>query len=112
MPNGALSNGKIRNFSKEMLRRTDITLSVNHNSDIVLVKSEILDTLKADKRILELPEPLILVKDITAEAVLFSVLAWTTNADYGFVVSDFYQVIKKPSQETKSKFPHLKQKSP
>jgi small conductance mechanosensitive channel len=108
MPNGALSNGIIRNFSKEMLRRTDITLSVNHNSDITLVKSIIFDALKADKRILELPEPLILVKDITAEAVLFSVLAWTTNADYGFVVSDFYQAIKKTFTENQIKIPASK----
>jgi small conductance mechanosensitive channel len=94
MPNGALSNGIIRNFSKEMLRRTDITISVNHNSDITLVKSLIFDILKADKRILENPGPIVLVKDLTAQAVLLSVFAWTSNADFGFVVSDFYQSIK------------------
>lgn len=108
MPNGALSNGIIRNFSKEMLRRTEITLSVNHNSDITLVKSVIFETLKADKRILENPEPIILIKDLTAEAVLLSVFAWTTNADFGFVVSDFYQAIKKAFTDNQIKIPASK----
>jgi small conductance mechanosensitive channel len=95
IPNGILSNGIIRNFTKEMLRRTEITLSVNHNSELSKVKEIIFQVIKNDKRILETPEPLVLIKDLTPDAMLLSVLAWTSNADYGFVVSDFYENIKK-----------------
>ncbi|GGF28318.1 mechanosensitive ion channel family protein [Flavobacterium limi] len=95
IPNGALSNGIIRNFSKEIQRRTDITLSVNHNSELHQVKSIIADVIKADKRIQSDPEPLILIKDMTSEAILISVLAWTSNAEFGLVVSDFYENTKK-----------------
>lgn len=105
MPNGPLSNGIIRNFSKEMLRRTDITLSVNHNSELSQVKSVILDVIKSDERILKTPEPLILIKDLTAEAMLISVFAWTPNADYGFVVSDFFENIKKAFKEQQIDIP-------
>ncbi|GGE94842.1 mechanosensitive ion channel family protein [Flavobacterium limi] len=105
MPNGALSNGIIRNFSKEMTRRTDITLSVNHTSELHHVKNIILDVIKNDKRILDNPEPLVLVKDLTADAVLLSVLMWTSNPDYGFVVSDFYQNIKKAFKTEKIDIP-------
>jgi len=105
MPNGPLSNGIIRNFSKEMLRRTDITLSVNHNSELSKVKSVILDVIKSDERILNTPEPLILIKDLTAEAMLISVFAWTSNADYGFVVSDFFENIKKAFKEQQIDIP-------
>lgn len=105
MPNGPLSNGIIRNFSKEMLRRTDITLSVNHNSELSQVKSVILDVIKSDERILKTPEPLILIKDLTAEAMLISVFAWTSNADYGFVVSDFFENIKKAFKEQQIDIP-------
>ena len=94
MPNGALSNGIIRNFSKEMTRRADITLSVNHNSELEHVKSIILNVIKSDKRILDNPEPLILVKDLTTDAILLSVLIWCSNIDYGFVLSDFYENTK------------------
>lgn len=95
IPNGILSNGIIRNFTKELLRRTEITLSVNHNSELSKVKEIIYEVIKNDKRILETPEPLVLIKDLTPDAMLLSVLAWTSNADYGFVVSDFYENIKK-----------------
>ena len=108
IPNGALSNGIVRNFSKEMTRRTDITLSVNHNSELHQVKSIIHNVLKADKRILEQPEPLILIKDLTSEAMLLSVFAWTANADFGFVVSDFYENIKKAFKENNIGIPALK----
>lgn len=108
MPNGALSNGIIRNFSKETLRRTEITLSVHHNSDISFVKTIISDTLKADKRILHHPEPVVMVKDLTAEAVLLSVFAWTSNADYGWAVSDFYQTIKKAFKDNQIEIPASK----
>ncbi|WP_306568735.1 mechanosensitive ion channel family protein [Flavobacterium lindanitolerans] len=99
LPNGALSNGIIRNFSKEKLRRAEITLSVNHDSDISLVKSLLFNIIRSDKRILQLPEPAVMFKDITADALLLSVLMWTTNEDYGWVVSDFLENIKKSFKE-------------
>lgn len=108
MPNGALSNGIIRNFSKEMQRRTDITLSVNHNSEMHQVKSIIAEVIKADKRILSTPEPLVLIKDMTSEAILISVLAWTTNTEFGFVVSDFYENIKKAFRDNQISIPALR----
>ncbi|MDQ7962009.1 mechanosensitive ion channel domain-containing protein [Flavobacterium lindanitolerans] len=99
LPNGALSNGIIRNFSKEKLRRAEITLSVNHDSDISLVKALLFKVIRSDKRILQLPEPAVMFKDITADALLLSVLMWTTNEDYGWVVSDFLENIKKSFKE-------------
>lgn len=108
IPNGALSNGIVRNFSKEMLRRTEITLSVNHNSELPQVKALIFEVLKSDKRILNNPEPMVLIKDLTSEAILLSVFAWTTNADFGFVVSDFYENIKKTFRDNQISIPSLK----
>jgi small conductance mechanosensitive channel len=99
LPNGALSNGIIRNFSKEKLRRAEITLSVKHDSDISLVKALLFNVIRSDKRILQLPEPAVMIKDITADALLLSVLMWTTNEDYGWVVSDFLENIKKSFKE-------------
>lgn len=99
MPNGILSNGIIRNFSKEKLRRAEIILSVNRNSDPSQVKEAIFEVIKGDTRILDNPAPMVLVKDLTNDALLLTVLAWSTNADYGLVVSDFYENIKKAFHE-------------
>lgn len=108
MPNGALSNGIIRNFSKEMTRRTDITISVNHNNDLQQVKALIFNVIAADKRILDNPQPMVMIKDLTSEAMLLSVFMWTANADYGFVVSDFYENIKKTFKEEQIEMPASK----
>lgn len=108
MPNGPLSNGIIRNFSKEKIRRTDITLSINHNSEFHLVKSLIFDVIKSDERILTTPEPMVLIKDLTTEAILISVFAWTSNTDFGFVISDFFENIKKTFKEHQIEIPTLK----
>lgn len=108
MPNGALSNGIIRNFSKETTRRTDITISVNHHADVQQVKAILYDILQADERILKTPEPLIMIKDLTAEALVFSVFAWTSNSDFGFEISDFYQNIKKAFIENQIEMPSSK----
>ncbi|WP_348822887.1 mechanosensitive ion channel family protein [Flavobacterium aestuarii] len=108
MPNGALSNGIIRNFSKELTRRTDITLSVNHDSELSHVKSIIFKVIKADKRILQTPDPMVMVKDLTSEAMLLSIYAWASNTDYGFVVSDFYENIKNAFKEEHIEMPALK----
>ena len=94
LPNGSLSNGIIRNFSKEKLRRTDITLSVDHNSDLAHVKQTIMEVILADKRILATPQPAVMIKDLTPEAMLVSVFVWATNEDFGAMTSDFYQNVK------------------
>lgn len=94
MPNGILSNGIIRNFSKEKLRRAEIVLSVNRNSDPGQVKEVIFDVIKNDKRILKNPAPMVLIKDLTNDALLLTVLIWSKTADHGWVVSDFYENIR------------------
>lgn len=95
IPNGILSNGIIRNFSKEKTRRAEITLSINHNSELSKVKEVIFEVIKNDKRILNAPEPKVIIKDLTPDFIFLTVQAWTTNDDYGLVVSDFYENIKK-----------------
>ncbi|MBC8644335.1 mechanosensitive ion channel [Flavobacterium lindanitolerans] len=72
---------------------------MNHDSDISLVKALLFNVIRSDKRILQLPEPAVMIKDITADALLLSVLMWTTNEDYGWVVSDFLENIKKSFKE-------------
>ncbi|MNL87253.1 hypothetical protein D3C87_2163190 [compost metagenome] len=45
---------------------------------------------------------------MTSEAILISVLAWTTNAEFGFVVSDFYENIKKAFRDNQISIPALR----
>jgi len=98
MPNGALSNGTIKNFSQEPLRRAEIVLGVGYNSDLKQVKQEILNVIGGDPNILREPSPSIDVKSLSDDSIELAVYIWSERAKYGRMVSDFYENIK-PSFE-------------
>jgi len=94
LPNGALSNGTIRNFSKEPTRRAEVIISVSYESDLKKVKDVLFGIIKNDSRILTEPAPAINVKELAANSVNLVVYAWTNNGDYGQMLSDFYESVK------------------
>ena len=53
LPNGALSNGTINNFSGRPLRRVEWAVSVSYGVDAAACKQAILDIINADRRVLQ-----------------------------------------------------------
>ena len=106
MPNGALSNGTIKNFSQEPLRRAEITLSVGYNTDLKMAKEEIFRVIEADANILKEPSPGIEIKGLGENAIDLSVLIWAERANYGKMVSDFYENIKPAFEKAGIEIPY------
>jgi len=94
MPNGALSNNTIKNFSQEPLRRADITLSVGYSTDLKIVKNIINTVIASDKKVLTEPRAAIEIKALAENAIELNVMIWAERASYGAMVSDFYENIK------------------
>lgn len=94
MPNGALSNGTIKNFSQEPLRRAEVVLGISYDSDLKLVKQEIFNAIAKDPDILAEPAPAIEVKSLAENAIELTVYIWAERINYGKMVSDFYENIK------------------
>ncbi|SDZ17453.1 small conductance mechanosensitive channel [Flavobacterium aquidurense] len=88
VPNGALSNGTIINYSMQGERRADLTFAVSYDSDIKKAKEVLLDVLNKNPKVLKKPAPEVFVKNLTASAVEFSVRPWAKNANYGAVFSE------------------------
>jgi len=88
VPNGALSNGTIINYSMQGERRADLTFAVSYDSDIKKAKEVLLDVLNKNPKVLKKPAPEVFVKNLTASAVEFSVRPWAKNVNYGAVFSD------------------------
>lgn len=88
VPNGALSNGTIINYSMEGLRRADLTFSVSYETDIKQVRSILLEVLRKNKKVLDKPEPAIVIRDLTDSAINVAVRAWSATADYGDMVAE------------------------
>jgi small conductance mechanosensitive channel len=88
IPNGALSNGAIINYSLQGTRRADLTIAISYDTDIKKAKNIILDVLKSNPKVLQTPEPEVSVKILTDNAIQLAVRPWATNENFGSVSSD------------------------
>lgn len=88
VPNGALSNGTIINYSMQGERRADLTFAVSYDSDIKKAKEVLLNVLNQNPKVLENPAPEVFVKNLTASSVEFAVRPWAKNINYGAVFSE------------------------
>ncbi|WP_099710777.1 mechanosensitive ion channel family protein [Flavobacterium sp. 9] len=88
VPNGALSNGTIINYSMQGERRADLTFAVSYDSDIKKAKEVLLNVLNSNPKVLKKPAPEVFVKNLTASSVEFAVRPWAKNANYGSVFSE------------------------
>jgi len=88
VPNGALSNGTIINYSMQGERRADLTFSISYDSDIKKAKDVLMDVLNKNPKVLQNPAPEVFVKNLSASSVDFAVRPWAKNANYGAVFSD------------------------
>ena len=82
IPNGALSNGTITNYSREEIRKADITIAISYSTDLKLTKSIIESILKNDHRVLETPAPQVVVKDMTDHSILLAVRPWAKTSEF------------------------------
>lgn len=88
IPNGALSNGNIINYSMQGERKADLTFAVSYDSDIKKTKDILLNVLTNNPKVLKNPEPEVFVKNLTASSVEFAVRPWAKNENYGVVFSE------------------------
>jgi small conductance mechanosensitive channel len=94
IPNGALSNGSIINYSIEKTRRVDLVFGIGYNDDIKKAKEILEKILKADKRVLENDGNLVAIGALGASSVDFKVRAWVESSDYWDVFHDMNEKVK------------------
>lgn len=88
VPNGALSNGTIVNYSMQGERKADLIFAVSYDSDIKKTKEILLDVLISNPKVLKNPAPDVFVSNLTASSVEFAVRPWAKNENYGAVISE------------------------
>lgn len=97
LPNGALSNGNINNYSKNPLRRVEWKISLEYGVDSKRCMETLRALLKEDARILdastaEADEPFVALFSMDDSAIVFVVRAWVKTEDYWSVFYDFNNV--------------------
>lgn len=104
VPNGALSNGTIINYSKETTRRTDLTLGISYETNLKETKELLIRILNADPKILKTPAPSVSVRELTDTGVKLAVRVWTKNEDFGDVSTHLLEDCMKALDEAGIKY--------
>lgn len=82
IPNGALSNGNITNYSTEGKLRVDLTIGVSYDADIKQTKDVLMKVLTDNPQVLSDPEPTVNVSELADSSVNFAVRPFATVDDY------------------------------
>ncbi|MBQ8498122.1 MAG: mechanosensitive ion channel [Clostridia bacterium] len=97
MPNGALSNAVVVDYSVNPIRRVDFKLRVDYDSDIEVVKEALFDLAEAhDLVIHDDPDhaPFVTVGEQTESALVFYFRVWTKTDDYWTAYFDIMGLTK------------------
>lgn len=88
IPNGALSNGNIINYTSEGTRRVDLVYGVGYDSDIKKTKEVLMNVLTSHPKVLKDPAPAVTVMELADSSINFAVRPWCKSADYWDVYFD------------------------
>lgn len=94
VPNGALTNSTIKNYSVEPLRRVDLTFSVAYDSNDETVKNIINAAITSHPKALQEPEPFVRLSQHGDSALIYTARIWVNNADYWTVYFDVLEKVK------------------
>lgn len=94
IPNGAISNGNITNYTKEGVIRVDTTFGISYNSDIKKAKDILMKILTDHPKTLQDPAPFVGVAELADSSVNLAVRPYCKPEDYWTVYFDVYEAGK------------------
>ena len=94
LPNSAIWGQKISNLTANPTRRNDLSIGISYGDDINRAREIILETLKADDRVLADPAPAVAVEQLGESSVDLLVMPWCHPDHYWDLRFDMFQRIK------------------
>lgn len=82
IPNGDVTAASIVNYSRNPLRRVDLTFNASYESSTESVKAAILEAIAEDSRISDFQPPFVVIGAYKDSTVEYIVRVWCDNADY------------------------------
>ena len=95
IPNGALSNGNIVNYTTEGTRRVDLVFGVGYDSDIKKTKEVLMKVITDNPKVLQEPAPTVNVLELADSSVNFAVRPWCKTEDYWAV---YFETMEKTKE--------------
>ncbi len=82
IPNAAVSNNDIVNYTTEGVIRVDMTFGISYESNIKKAKDILLNIIESHPKVLKTPEPFVGVHDLADSSVNLAVRPYTLPGDY------------------------------
>ena len=82
IPNSDVTAAAVVNYSRNPLRRVDMTFCASYDDSTEAVRAAILEAAKADDKIMSDPAPFIVIGQYKESSVEYIVRLWCKNADY------------------------------
>lgn len=113
IPNGAMSNGTVNNYSHMPMRRLDLTVDVEYGTSAERTCEVLMDIIKADKRILDAgtsgkADPFVALGALKDSSVQFIIRVWVKSEDYWDVHYDTISKIYSELPKHNIEFPYPK----
>ena len=105
IPNGGLSTGLMKNYSREATRRVDWEFGIAYGDDYTKAKAVIARLLDADGRVLKDPAYFIALTSLGESSVNIVVRAWVNAGDYWGVYFDMNEKVYKTFAEENLNIP-------
>lgn len=94
IPNGAMSNSNIVNYSTNKTRRDEIKISIAYDADFTLAKTALLKMLDDEPKILKDPVPFIAICEYQQSSILITIRFWSDIKDFWDIHFDMFEKIK------------------
>lgn len=94
VPNGAMANGNIINYTAEGKMRVDTVIGVGYGEDIKKTKEVLLKVLTSNPKVLKEPAPSVNVMELADSSVNFAVRPYCKPEDYWDVYFSTYENCK------------------
>ncbi len=105
IPNGGLSTGLMKNYSKEATRRVDWEFGIAYGDDYTKAKAVLSRLLDAETRVLKDPAYFIALTSLGESSVNIVVRAWVNASDYWGVYFDMNEKVYKTFAEENLNIP-------
>lgn len=105
VPNSALLDGNIINYSRMPTRRIDLLIGVSYAADLAKTRQVLEATVKANSRVLATPEPQVAVAELGDSSVNLVVRPWVNGEDYWNVRFELMEAIKNALDEAGIEIP-------
>ena len=94
IPNGAMANGNITNYTAEGKLRVDTVIGVGYDEDIKRTKEVLMEVLTSNPKVLKEPAPSVNVMELADSSVNFAVRPFCKPEDYWAVYFGTYENCK------------------